>query len=115
MKKSSFFINDRVAVYGMVAIYGRGENLVCHGMKVRIKVIHPSGFITGTTSKNLSILFHPKQCRKLKPKKQYREIWIPEWEEGLGGGFSSKEECEWNCNAKINHFVRAVKFREVKE
>lgn len=59
---------------------------------------------------------HPKQCRRLVPKKR-REIWIAYLHNGTACGskiYFSKEECEAEYSRNFN-FNRAVKFREVLE
>lgn len=74
-------VGDRVAVYAKVrqslcpGVTSSNEWCM-NGTKGEVIKMHPSGWIDVLTSYG-TMLAHPKQCRRLKPRAKPREFFIP--------------------------------------
>lgn len=68
---SKLKLGDRVACYGIS--YDSLRHLGSYGVCKSVTDTEVAVLIDGYES---TLLFHPKQCRKLKPKNKPREFWI---------------------------------------
>lgn len=99
-QESNLKIADRVAVYSSG---GRDTGMVVF--------IQPDGFLQiKYDSGQLIYPLHPKQCRKLKPKKR-RSVWVVFDEIGVCREFSSMHPSK----LLINQDLDWVECREVKK
>lgn len=76
---SKFKIGDRIACYGQNKD-GNFDAVSAEGDHGQIIEVMESGFIVVKLdqkySDNQLFIFHPKQCRILKPKRKAREFWL---------------------------------------
>ena len=111
---SKFKVGDRVAVYGNTGnkgpnfTYARGqrgvvEDIVSEDEEINVRLDEWTG--------DRIVGVHPKQCRKLKPKKQ-REIWVTIYE----GNYACihNNETQAKVEARAGALEVATRFVEAK-
>lgn len=95
--KEPFKVGDRVAVYGPDSSGERHEFAGCmDGYRGTVTDVNPT-VINGIKVRmdkygSPTLYMHPKQCRRLRPKRKAREIWVNVYDDGKHLGYNCHED-----------------------